>query len=83
MVPSKTETSRKLEKKSAAKKKSTKKKPSETKAKKNSKTGISAELRYVMIAETAYFIAEKAGFDGDNVEFWLAAEKEIDEKFSK
>jgi len=39
------------------------------------------EQRYRMIQESAYFIAEKAGFSGDNVKYWLAAEKEINEKY--
>jgi len=47
-----------------------------------SKSALTPEQRYRMIQESAYFIAEKAGFKGDNVKYWLAAEKEISEKFS-
>ena len=31
-----------------------------------------------MIAEAAYFIAERSGFEGDCKAYWLAAECEID-----
>lgn len=40
---------------------------------------VTPEQRYAMIAEAAYFIAEKNGFDNSrNVEFWLEAEAQID-----
>ena len=40
---------------------------------------VSAEGRRRMIAEAAYFRAQKRGFDGgDPVDDWLAAEREID-----
>jgi len=40
---------------------------------------VTPEERYRMIAEAAYFLAEKRGFvDGDVAEDWLAAEAEID-----
>ena len=40
---------------------------------------ISAKERYQMIAEAAYFRAEKRGFTGGNIEEdWIAAEAEID-----
>ncbi len=40
---------------------------------------ITPEERYRMIAEAAYFLAEKRGFvGGDVAEDWLAAEAEID-----
>ena len=40
---------------------------------------ISQEQRLGMIAETAYFKAEKRGFSGgDPVADWLAAESEVD-----
>jgi len=40
---------------------------------------ISAKARYQMIAEAAYFRAEKRGFTGGNIEEdWIAAEAEID-----
>ncbi|MCF6235104.1 MAG: DUF2934 domain-containing protein [Gammaproteobacteria bacterium] len=35
--------------------------------------------RYTMIAEAAYFIAEHRGFtEGNEIEDWLQAEKEVD-----
>ena len=43
----------------------------------------SAERRRTMIAEAAYYIAEKRGFEtGRDVEDWLLAEKQIDAKLS-
>lgn len=42
---------------------------------------ISAEQRYQMIAEAAYFRAEKRGFSGGNkAQDWIEAEAEIDRK---
>jgi len=35
------------------------------------------EERYRMVEVTAYFIAEKNGFQGDATEHWAAAEKEV------
>lgn len=43
---------------------------------------ISREQHYRMVEEAAYLKAEKAGFMGDSMQYWLAAEKEIKEKFS-
>ncbi len=43
---------------------------------------LSAEERYQMIAEAAYFIAERRGFQpGDPKEDWLEAEKEISQTY--
>ena len=39
---------------------------------------VPAEERYCMIAEAAYFIAERGGFEGDCEAYWLEAEREID-----
>ena len=40
---------------------------------------VSPEQRYLMIAEAAYYHAERRGFqEGDPVADWLEAEKEID-----
>ena len=39
---------------------------------------VPAEERYCMIAEAAYYIAERQGFDGDCESHWLEAEREID-----
>lgn len=36
-----------------------------------------AEERYCMIQEAAYFIAERHGFDGDSAYFWSLAEAQI------
>ncbi len=41
---------------------------------------VPAEERYCMIAEAAYFIAERGGFEGDCEAHWLAAECEIDRR---
>lgn len=38
---------------------------------------ISAEQRYHMVAEAAYFRAEKSRFESDPVRDWIEAEKEI------
>jgi len=43
------------------------------------KQPVSADERRRMIAETAYFRADKRGFaDGDALGDWLAAEKQVD-----
>ena len=39
---------------------------------------VPAEARYCMIAEAAYFIAERQGFEGGCEAYWLEAEREID-----
>lgn len=39
---------------------------------------VTPEERRKMIEEAAYYRAEKAGFTGDPLEHWLAAEKEVD-----
>lgn len=50
---------------------------------KNSVTPVTAEVRRVMIAEAAYYIAEKRGFAlGSDVEDWLLAERQIDAALS-
>ncbi len=38
----------------------------------------SPEQRYRMIQDAAYFIAEKNGFAGGAMDYWIAAEAEID-----
>ena len=50
------------------------------KAKKPTLTSpLSAEERHRLIAERAYLLAEKRGFQGGNsIEDWLAAEAEVD-----
>lgn len=37
-----------------------------------------AEQRYKMIQDAAYFMAEKSGFLGGTIDYWMAAEIEID-----
>lgn len=42
---------------------------------------VSTEQREHMIAEAAYYLAEQRGFhDGDPLQDWLDAEKEIDHR---
>ncbi len=49
------------------------------KKEKNKQRPIIVTDRYDMIAEAAYFIAEHRGFtEGNEIEDWLQAEKEID-----
>ena len=43
---------------------------------------VSAEERYRMIQEAAYFRAEKEGFNCDPWKCWLVAEAEIDAKLA-
>ena len=57
------------------------KKPTLGKTKSKTTTGnfITPEQRFNMIAEAAYFMAEKRGFSGGNPDAdWLCAESEID-----
>lgn len=56
-------------------KKTVPKKPSSTKTRK-----ISAEERYKMIEIAAYYIAEQNHFQGNAIDFWIAAEQEINKK---
>ena len=45
---------------------------------------VSAEERRSMIAEAAYYLAERRDFKGeDSASDWLAAEAEIDNKLAK
>ena len=44
---------------------------------------ISAEMRRKMIADAAYFRAERHGSASDDVAHWLAAEAEIDAMLKK
>lgn len=46
-----------------------------------SESRVPAEARYCMIAEAAYFIAERGGFEGNCEAHWLEAEREIDQVF--
>ena len=48
-----------------------------------SATPVSAEVRRLMIAEAAYYSAERRGFaSGNEVGDWLLAEKQIDAALS-
>lgn len=54
----------------------------QTGAKTNRKLGLDADMRRHMIAESAYFRAEKRGFlTGYEIQDWLEAEAEIDLTF--
>lgn len=44
------------------------------------KTVLTPEQRYKMIEETAYFVAERHGFNGDSAYFWSLAEAEVDSR---
>jgi len=73
-------------------KKSTSKKPAVKKATAakttSSKTNtaktrkISAEERYKMIEVAAYYIAEHNHFQGNAIDFWIAAEEEVNKKIA-
>ncbi len=43
---------------------------------------VSEVDRQAMIRDAAYFMAVQSGFNGDCIEHWLAAEKEIDKKLN-
>lgn len=43
---------------------------------------LSAEARYQMIQQAAYFIAESHGFQGDSCEHWAEAERQINKQLS-
>lgn len=43
---------------------------------------ISAEERYKMIEVAAYYIAEHNNFQGNAIDFWIAAEKEVNKKIA-
>lgn len=70
-------------KKAAAKKKTAPKTTaSRTAPRRAAPTGLllplSPEERWRMIAEAAYYLAQRRGFGGDAVADWLAAEAEVD-----
>ena len=44
---------------------------------------VTTEERWKMIAEAAYYHAEKRGFGGDPTDDWRAAEADIDAKLAK
>lgn len=63
-------------KKTAAPKKATAAKPA---AKKSKASTADLAQRYRMIEVAAYFIAEKDGFASNPVDYWLAAEAQINQ----
>ncbi|HPT49004.1 MAG TPA: DUF2934 domain-containing protein [Accumulibacter sp.] len=46
-------------------------------AKKAPLSSPSAEERYGMVQDAAYYLAEKEGFQGAAVDYWIRAEREI------
>ena len=73
-------TSEKPKRKTVAKSAAEPKKPART----QKSSGVSAEIRRKMIADAAYFRAERYGStSGDDVAHWLAAEAEIDAMLKK
>jgi hypothetical protein len=83
-VPQDAATSETAAPQAAAKKAAGRKKaaPKRTAKKAAPKGQVSAEERYQMIQEAAYFQAEKEGFDCDPWKCWLAAEAEIDARLA-
>ncbi|MBT4838618.1 MAG: DUF2934 domain-containing protein [Methylococcales bacterium] len=65
-------------KKVAVKKAVVKKKAIATKKATHVGESISAETRWNMVSEAAYYYAEKDGFSGDSTQHWLNAEADID-----
>lgn len=51
-------------------------------AKKAAVTDSNNEVRYKIIQETAYLLAERDSFSGDPLSYWLEAEKIISNKAS-
>jgi hypothetical protein len=47
------------------------------------KKDLTPEQRYMMVAEAAYYRAERQGFMGDPAQDWVAAEAEIADLLSK
>lgn len=78
-----TKTTKKATVKAAAPKARTTRKKSAPKSSPPLHRVISAQERYHMIDEAAYYRAEKSGFQVDPHANWIAAEKEIDELLSK
>jgi hypothetical protein len=83
-VPQDAATSETAAPQAAAKKAGGRKKaaPKRTSKKTAPKGRVSAEERYHMIQEAAYFQAEKEGFNCDPWKCWLAAEAEIDARLA-
>lgn len=65
--------------KAAAPKAAAAKKPAAARAKKAPAASVpSPEQRYRMIEVAAYFLAEKNAFAGSSLDYWVAAEAQID-----
>ena len=78
-APAKKAVKKKAVNKKAVKKTVVKKVPAKkAAAKKKSKKVVSAEKRYKMIQDAAYYMAEKSGFSGNTLDHWTKAEKQID-----
>lgn len=77
--PKKTTTTKTETKPKAAAKKepAVKKTAAKPTAKKTKAISISPEHRYRMIEVAAYYLAEKDGFAGNPVDYWIAAEAQI------
>lgn len=79
-------TAKKSTAKKKAAKKSTKKAATKTTAKKAAtkkdtpKKSVTPKKRFELIQETAYFMAQKNNFEGDQAEYWLQAEAEVDKQ---
>jgi len=75
-------TTKKTTVKTTAKKAAAKKPAKKTVAKKTTTRvrKVSAEERYKLIEVAAYYIAEQNNFAGSPVEYWVAAEAEINKK---
>jgi hypothetical protein len=43
---------------------------------------ITSEERYKMIEVAAYYVAEKNGFGGQPMDYWLEAERQIEDKLN-
>ncbi len=80
MATIKTNAAKKSTSKKQAAKKSTFKKAPDKRTTTKKVRKISAVERYKMIEVTAYYIAEQNNFNGNTIDFWTAAEAEIDKK---
>lgn len=74
---------KKAKPKAPVKKTAAAKKPAAKKSSKTSSRKVSAEERYRMIEVAAYYIAEQHGFEGNPLDFWAAAEAEINITITK
>lgn len=77
-VPTVKSAAKKSTKKKAASKTSADKKPAAKKTAPKTQKTITAEERYQLIQDTAYYLAEKNKFEGDPSEYWLKAEQMVD-----